>query len=173
MSAFQRTTAAVDVPAARGLHLPRLPADRFARRSESVARFFGTPRYLVLQTGLVMLWLALNIAPALRLVRWDPYPFTFLNLAFSTQAAYAAPFILLAQNRQADRDRVQLDAERAEDRRQHETTDYISRELADLRLAHGTTANRDYIRAEVARQLAELREAIRQDVRHELACTHP
>jgi uncharacterized membrane protein len=118
---FQRTTAAVDVPVARGLHLPRLPADGFARRSDSVARFFGTPRYLLLQSGLVVIWLALNIAPALRLVRWDPYPFTFLNLAFLHPGRLRRPFILLAQKRQADRDRVQLDAERAEDRRQHET----------------------------------------------------
>jgi uncharacterized membrane protein len=78
--------------------------DPFGRNAEKVARFFGTPRYILVQTALVILWIALN---SLALVRhWDPYPFILLNLAFSTQAAYAAPLILLAQTRQTDRDKV-------------------------------------------------------------------
>jgi uncharacterized membrane protein len=81
--------------------------DPFGRRAEKVARFFGTPRYILAQTGLVIVWIALNsIAVA---YRWDPYPFILLNLAFSTQAAYAAPLILLAQTRQADRDKAHGD----------------------------------------------------------------
>jgi uncharacterized membrane protein len=76
--------------------------DTFGRGAERFARFFGTPKFIVGQTILVVLWIALNaIAVSLR---WDPYPFILLNLAFSTQAAYAAPLILLAQTRQADRD---------------------------------------------------------------------
>jgi uncharacterized membrane protein len=79
--------------------------DAFGRGAERVARFFGTPRYIVGQTLVVIAWIAFNaIAVALR---FDPYPFILLNLAFSTQAAYAAPLILLAQTRQADRDKIQ------------------------------------------------------------------
>ena len=78
--------------------------DRFGQDAERVARFFGTPRYIVGQTVLVIIWIAVNAAAAA--LRWDPYPFILLNLAFSTQAAYAAPLILLAQTRQADRDKA-------------------------------------------------------------------
>jgi uncharacterized membrane protein len=78
--------------------------DVFGRGAEAFARFFGTPTFLIGQTILVVIWIALNIA-ALSL-RWDPYPFILLNLAFSLQAAYAAPLILLAQTRQADRDKA-------------------------------------------------------------------
>jgi uncharacterized membrane protein len=78
--------------------------DRFGVLAERFARFFGTPRFIVGQTVLVAIWIALN-AVAVSL-RWDPYPFILLNLAFSTQAAYAAPLILLAQTRQADRDKM-------------------------------------------------------------------
>jgi uncharacterized membrane protein len=81
--------------------------DAFGRRAEAAARFFGTPKYIAGQTVLVILWIAVN-AVAVSL-RWDPYPFILLNLAFSTQAAYAAPLILLAQTRQADRDKEALD----------------------------------------------------------------
>jgi uncharacterized membrane protein len=81
--------------------------DAFGRRAEVAARFFGTPQYIVGQTLAVVVWIALNaIAVSFR---WDPYPFILLNLAFSTQAAYAAPLILLAQTRQADRDKMALD----------------------------------------------------------------
>src|SRR6185312_10144311 len=81
--------------------------DAFGRRAEAAARFFGTPQYIAGQTLVVIAWIAVNaIAVGLR---WDPYPFILLNLAFSTQAAYAAPLILLAQTRQADRDKVALD----------------------------------------------------------------
>jgi uncharacterized membrane protein len=126
--------------------------DRFGVLAERFARFFGTPRFIIGQTILVAAWIALN-AVAVGL-RWDPYPFILLNLAFSTQAAYAAPLILLAQNRQENRDRVTLDADR---RRAEETkadTEYLARELASLRLAIGDVAKtRDYIR----RELEELR----------------
>jgi uncharacterized membrane protein len=81
--------------------------DTFGRRAERAARFFGTPQYIAGQTVAVVIWIALN-AVAVSL-RWDPYPFILLNLAFSTQAAYAAPLILLAQTRQADRDKHSLD----------------------------------------------------------------
>lgn len=76
--------------------------DAFGRKAEAFARFFGTPTFLIAQTAIVVVWIALNVAAAS--LRWDPYPFILLNLAFSLQAAYAAPLILLAQTRQADRD---------------------------------------------------------------------
>jgi len=83
-------------------------ADRFGAVSERVARFFGTPKYILGQTMIVIVWIALNGAAIS--FRWDPYPFILLNLAFSTQAAYAAPLILLAQTRQADRDKAHEEA---------------------------------------------------------------
>jgi uncharacterized membrane protein len=79
-------------------------ADTFGRRAEMLARFFGTPRYIIGQSIVVALWIVVNAAAVA--LRWDPYPFILLNLAFSTQAAYAAPLILLAQTRQADRDKA-------------------------------------------------------------------
>lgn len=85
--------------------------DAFGRGAEAAARFFGTPKYIVGQTLIVIAWIAVN-AVAVGL-RWDPYPFILLNLVFSTQAAYAAPLILLAQTRQADRDKIALDQDEA------------------------------------------------------------
>ena len=81
--------------------------DAFGRRAEKAARFFGTPQYILGQTALVIAWIAVNAIAVS--ARWDPYPFILLNLAFSTQAAYAAPLILLAQTRQVERDKVALD----------------------------------------------------------------
>src|SRR5436190_13168339 len=80
-------------------------ADRFGAIAEKIARLFGTPQYILGQTVVVVIWVIVNAAAVT--LRWDPYPFILLNLAFSTQAAYAAPLILLAQTRQADRDKVQ------------------------------------------------------------------
>jgi uncharacterized membrane protein len=95
--------------------VPRVPTtfgdDAFGRRAEAAARFFGTPKYIAAQTLAVIAWITVN-AVAVGL-RWDPYPFILLNLAFSTQAAYAAPLILLAQTRQADRDKDALDHQEA------------------------------------------------------------
>ena len=85
--------------------------DTFGRRAESSARFFGTPRFLIAQTVVVALWIAVNAAGFI--LRWDPYPFILLNLMFSLQAAYAAPLILLAQTRQADRDKAMSEADSA------------------------------------------------------------
>jgi uncharacterized membrane protein len=115
--------------------------------TESIARFFGTGRYLLLQTILVLVWIALNLG-ALRW-RWDPYPFILLNLAFSTQAAYAAPLILLAQNRQENRDRVTLDQDRRRALQTKADTEYLARELAALRLAVGEVPTREYLRHEL------------------------
>jgi uncharacterized membrane protein len=127
---------------------PRVDAEAVGKFTESVARFFGTGTYLLIQTIVVLVWIALNVTAVS--LRWDPYPFILLNLAFSTQAAYAAPLILLAQNRQENRDRVTVDEDR---RRAEETkadTEYLARELAALRLAIGDVAkNREYLRREL------------------------
>jgi uncharacterized membrane protein len=121
--------------------------DTFARLSERLARFLGTGRYLTIQTVIVIVWIALNVFAVAW--QWDPYPFILLNLAFSTQAAYAAPLILLAQNRQDDRDRVSLDEDRARAERTKADTEYLARELAALRLAVGDMVTRDYLRGEL------------------------
>ena len=127
--------------------------EAFGRFSERLARFLGTGTFLVLQTLLVIVWITLNLfAVALR---WDPYPFILLNLAFSTQAAYAAPLILLAQNRQDDRDRVSLEEDRARAAQTKADTEYLARELAALRIAVGEVATRDYLRGELERCSAE------------------
>ncbi|HEY2207304.1 MAG TPA: DUF1003 domain-containing protein [Pseudonocardia sp.] len=145
----------LDQPKA-GRRSPRLVLDRdmFARMSERVARFLGTGRYLAIQTIIVIVWIALNLA-ALRL-QWDPYPFILLNLAFSTQAAYAAPLILLAQNRQDDRDRVSLEEDRNRAERTKADTEYLARELAALRVAVGEVATRDYLRGELDKLATQL-----------------
>src|SRR3954471_23985662 len=124
--------------------------DSFARFSERIARFLGTGRFLAIQTVIVLAWITLNVVLAMQ-DRWDPYPFILLNLAFSTQAAYAAPLILLAQNRQDDRDRVSLDEDRTRAERTKADTEYLARELAALRLAVGETVTRDYLRGELER----------------------
>ena len=127
----------------------RLDPDAVGRFAEGIARFLGTGRFLAVQTGIVIVWITLNVA-AVRL-QWDPYPFILLNLAFSTQAAYAAPLILLAQNRQADRDRVQAEEDRARAAQTRADTEYLARELASLRVSIGELATRDFIRGELSR----------------------
>jgi uncharacterized membrane protein len=162
----------------RGLPRPHYDPDAFGRFSESIARFFGTARFLVIQTVLVFCWITFNAVVGIRyyhaqhhcqsqadpaecrrgLKPFDPYPFILLNLAFSTQAAYAAPLILLAQNRQADRDRVSLDEDRAQYARSVADTEYLTREVAALRIAMGDVVTRDFLRSELQR-LVEDRDA--------------
>jgi uncharacterized membrane protein len=114
--------------------------EQFGRFSEGIARFLGTGRFLVMQTVLVIVWITVNVVWALNVgnVRegsFDPYPFILLNLAFSTQAAYAAPLILLAQNRQEDRDRHQQQADRDLNARTQADTEFLAREVASIRVA--------------------------------------
>ncbi|WP_328606543.1 DUF1003 domain-containing protein [Amycolatopsis sp. NBC_00345] len=128
--------------------------DTFGRLTERLARFLGTGKYLFWQTLIVVIWIVLNLVAVS--FRWDPYPFILLNLAFSTQAAYAAPLILLAQNRQDDRDRVALDEDRKRSAQTKADTEYLARELASLRLAVGEVATRDYLRSELERLREDL-----------------
>jgi uncharacterized membrane protein len=111
----------------------RYDADAFGRFAEGMARFLGTGRFIVGQTLIVIGWIALNTIGSIQ--HWDPYPFILLNLAFSTQAAYAAPLILLAQNRQDDRDRANIERDREVAARTQADTEFLARELAAVRLA--------------------------------------
>ncbi|AZA13267.1 DUF1003 domain-containing protein [Corynebacterium choanae] len=162
MAEYNRTE--LDTPVAgQRRKLINIDGDKVGAFAEKVARFFGTGEYLFWQTVFVFVWVVLNIIGWD--YKWDPYPFILLNLAFSTQAAYAAPLILLAQNRQEDRDRVIV----AEDRRRSEQTkadtEFLARELASVRLAVGDTATRDYLRHELdsIRELIERLDAKIED----------
>jgi uncharacterized membrane protein len=145
----------LDVPrgSASRFSFLRFNPDAVGQFAEGIARFLGTGRFLFVQTLIVLIWIALNVF-AVQL-RWDPYPFILLNLAFSTQAAYAAPLILLAQNRQADRDRVQAEEDRARAAQIRADTEYVARELASLRIAVGELATRDFLRSELNRLAGE------------------
>ena len=123
--------------------------DRFGRLTERIARFLGTGRYLVYQTVAIIVWVLINTIPGI--AHFDPYTFTFLTLVLSLQAAYAAPLILLAQNRQDDRDRVNLDADRDEARQSKADLEYLAREIAAIRMALGEVATRDFLRSELTR----------------------
>ncbi|MDQ6797426.1 MAG: DUF1003 domain-containing protein [Actinomycetota bacterium] len=107
--------------------------EAFGRFSEAIARNLGTARFLVIQTAIVIVWILINVSAAA--LRWDPYPFILLNLAFSTQAAYAAPLILLAQNRQDQRDRAEVERDRNLTARTQADAEFLAREIASVRLA--------------------------------------
>ena len=119
-----------------------------------VAAGMGSWRFILIQTTLLIVWVTLNVAGWIN--AWDPYPFILLNLAFSTQAAYAAPLILLAQNRQENRDKVALEDDRRRAQQTKADTEFLARELAALRLAIGEVTTRDYLR----RELEEIREML-------------
>jgi uncharacterized membrane protein len=122
-------------------------SDAFARWAESVARLLGTGRYLATQTIFVVFWILLNVAGIVG--QWDPYPFILLNLAFSTQAAYAAPLILLAQNRQADRDKEVVERDRETTARALAETEFLAREIAGVRIALEQKADREDLLAPI------------------------
>jgi uncharacterized membrane protein len=134
----------------RRVSLPRVNPEAFGEWSEGIARFMGTARFLVYMTVVILLWIGWNtLAPAQW--RFDPYTFTFLTLILSLQASYAAPLILLAQNRQADRERLAMEEDRRRAAMQKADTEYLSREIAALRIAVGEVATRDFMRSELAR----------------------
>lgn len=135
---------------------PNYDPEAFGRLSERFARFLGTARFLVYMTVFVFSWVLWNsLAP--RDLRFDDYPFIFLTLILSLQASYAAPLILLAQNRQADRDRIALNEDRAQNERSIADTEYLTRELASLRISLGEVATRDFLRSELEDLVKELR----------------
>ncbi|CAN5392885.1 hypothetical protein BH10ACT8_BH10ACT8_22460 [soil metagenome] len=132
----------------RGVRVSYDP-EAFGRLTEKIARFLGTGRYLVAQSVVIVLWLVENTIPGLP--HFDPYPLGFLTLILSLQAAYAAPLILLAQNRQDDRDRVNLDEDRGQAKRASADAEYLAREIAAIRIALGDVVTRDYLRSELTR----------------------
>ena len=135
--------------------------EAFGRLSERFARFLGTARFLVYMTVFVLVWVLGNTLMPERL-QWDSYPFIFLSLILSLQASYAAPLILLAQNRQADRDRIALNEDRARGDRNIADTEYLTRELASLRIALGDVSTRDYVRSELQDVAKEIIEELRK-----------
>ncbi|HTF60615.1 MAG TPA: DUF1003 domain-containing protein [Actinomycetes bacterium] len=130
--------------------------DAFGRFSEAIARLLGTGRYLVFQTAVVTLWIGWNVLFRNTEAAFDPYPFILLTLALSLQASYAAPLILLAQNRQAERDRQETERDRRTSTRTQADTEYLARELAAIRLALGEMPTRDYLDEELERLRDEL-----------------
>ena len=139
----------------RRVRLPRLDPETFGRWSEGIARGMGTAAFIVYMTVFIVFWFIWNtLAPAAW--RFDPYTFTFLTLMLSLQASYAAPLILLAQNRQADRDRLAMEEDRRRAAMQKADTEYLAREIAALRIAMGEVATRDFLRSELARMAEEL-----------------
>lgn len=160
-------TDRLDQPRApRGFKVPKLDTEEFGRFAEKFARFMGTPQFLVWMTVFVIVWILFNLIGLFGL-RWDPYPFILLNLFFSTQASYAAPLILLAQNRQADRDRLSIEEDRRRATMQKADTEYLSREIAGLRMALGEVATRDFVRSELTKLVEEIDDAARRRAKQE------
>ena len=150
----------LDTPREVRRHLLRKPTvdkDAFGVFAEQFARFMGTARFLLYMTLFVVLWIAWNtLAPDH--LRFDKYAFIFLTLMLSLQASYAAPLILLAQNRQELRDRVVAEQDRQANTRAHADMEFLAREVASLRMALGEVATRDYVRSELRSLLNELDE---------------
>ena len=160
----ERKGPRLDVPREQRRQLIRRPevdSDTFGRFAENFARFMGTARFLIYMTLFVAVWLLWNwLAPGT--LPFDDYPFIFLTLMLSLQASYAAPLILLAQNRQEDRDRVIAEQDRQANTRAHADMEFLAREMASLRMAMGEVATRDYVRSELRAMLTELDEKDRR-----------
>ena len=162
----QRGRPALDVPreSRRRARLPRrgYDAESFGVAGERLARFLGTWRFIGYLTVFVVAWLLWNTYLPAQSLRFDPRRsnYTLLTLILSLQASYAAPLILLAQNRQADRDRVQWEQDRARSERTIADTEYLTRELASLRIALGEVATRDYLRGELRGLLEEIEDRL-------------
>jgi len=160
----------LDTPRTSRRQLVRRPAydpDLFGTFAENFARFMGTATFLAGMTVFVAVWIGWNgLAP--EDLRWDDYPFIFLTLMLSLQASYAAPLILLAQNRQEDRDRVIAEQDRQANTRAHADMEFLAREVASLRMAVGEVTTRDFLRSELRSLLSEL-----DDRARESAQSHP
>ena len=139
------------------LRRPSVNTDAFGVFAEQFARFMGTAAFLIYMTLFVLVWVAWNVL-APEDLRFDDYPFIFLTLMLSLQASYAAPLILLAQNRQEVRDRVVAEQDRQANARAHADMEFLAREVASLRMALGEVATRDYLRSELRGLLNELDE---------------
>ena len=135
--------------------LPRVQWDRdaFGKFAESFARFMGTAKFLGGMTIVIIVWVLWNVPVGPARPRFDEYPFIFLTLVLSLQASYAAPLILLAQNRQEARDRVALEADREQTAQSRADMDFLAREIAGLRMSVGELATRDFLRGELRGEL--------------------
>ncbi|MDQ2727013.1 MAG: DUF1003 domain-containing protein [Actinomycetota bacterium] len=149
------TSNPLATPRGAGRRANPYDAEAFGRFAEGLARLLGTARFIVGQTILIIIWIILNVVGLIH--HWDPYPFILLNLAFSTQAAYAAPLILLAQNRQDDRDRLNIERDREVATRTQADTDFLARELASLRITVEGSLTSEELREGLRELLAELR----------------
>lgn len=150
----------LDIPTgSRRTWRPDLNSESFGKVSERVARFIGSWRFIAYMTVFIIAWVLWNIFAPEEL-RPDRYPFIFLTLLLSLQASYAAPLILLAQNRQADRDRIQSQYDRDRTERIMAESEYLSREIADLRVGLGEVATRDFVRGELGDLLDELQQRL-------------
>ena len=136
---------------------PAYDADMFGVFAEQFARFMGTARFLIYMTLFVLIWVTWN-AVAPDDLRFDSYPFIFLTLMLSLQASYAAPLILLAQNRQETRDKVIAEQDRQANARAHADMEFLAREVASLRMSVGEVATRDFLRSELRSLLNDLEE---------------
>ena len=155
----------LDTPRDNRRQIVRRPAydsDSFGVFAEQFARFMGTARFLIYMTLFVVVWVVWNLVGPQDL-RWDDYPFIFLTLMLSLQASYAAPLILLAQNRQEARDRVIAEQDRQADARAHADMEFLAREVASLRMALGEVATRDFLRSELRNLVEELGESGDED----------
>jgi uncharacterized membrane protein len=141
------------------LRRPDPESDAFGVFAEQFARFMGTARFLVYMTLFVAAWVGWNVL-APRDWRWDDYPFIFLTLMLSLQASYAAPLILLAQNRQEVRDKVVAEQDRQANARGHADMEFLAREVASLRMSVGEMATRDFLRSELRGLLSDLEERL-------------
>lgn len=148
----------LDTPRETRRALVRRPAydsDTFGTFAESFARFMGTAAFLLYMTLFVVVWIAWNLLAPVAW-RWDDYPFIFLTLMLSLQASYAAPLILLAQNRQETRDKVVAEQDRQANARGHADMEFLAREVASLRMSVGEVATRDFMRSELRSLLSDL-----------------
>jgi uncharacterized membrane protein len=145
---------------------PAYDADAFGSFAEQFARFMGTARFLMWMTLFVIAWMVWNtVAPAD--LRFDEFPFIFLTLMLSLQASYAAPLILLAQNRQEQRDKVIAEQDRQANARAHADMEFLAREVASLRMAVGEVATRDFLRSELRGLLGDIEDLSRRDPEEE------
>jgi uncharacterized membrane protein len=152
----ERELARLNTPGRRKRSaLPRVRVDRdaFGKFAEGFARFMGTARFLAWMTVIIVIWVIWNAPIGPPRPRFDEYPFIFLTLILSLQASYAAPLILLAQNRTEARDRVALDRDRAQAAQSRADMDFLAREIASLRMSVGELATRDYLRSELKSEL--------------------
>jgi len=142
---------------------PAVDADAFGVFAESFARYMGTAKFLLWMTLFVAAWIAWNVLAPTDL-RFDEFPFIFLTLMLSLQASYAAPLILLAQNRQEQRDKVVAEQDRQANARAHADMEFLAREVASLRMSVGEVATRDFLRSELRGLLGDIEELARPQV---------